>query len=259
MSERGVSVETVAALGLDVVKRVDVERLLEPAAEHAGGAGEELSAHQATVARNVAISHATIPSAFAVVKVSMVEPARRQRSEGERNGAVVGLPELVIRAVARQLDAYPNCFATVSTDLRVTRAKTADVGVTIDVGTGLYVPVVRDAARLDLADIATHLARLRLRAMRGTIKADDLTGARITLSLQTDPDIVLARPIVFPGQTCALALCSTQRELHLDDNGQVGWHEFFHLGLAYDHRLINGREATSFLTAIRSALQTPES
>ncbi len=129
--------------------------------------------------------------------------------------------------------------------------------MTIDVGRGLFVPVIRDTDQLDLAGIAAALMNFRVRAMRRTMTDDDLNGGCITLTLHLEPGVVLARPVVFPGQTCALSLCAQQRELRLDSAGQVTCHEYFHLGIAYDHRVINGADAIRFLAAIRDELESP--
>jgi 2-oxoglutarate dehydrogenase E2 component (dihydrolipoamide succinyltransferase) len=260
MEEHGVDVATVRALGRDVVKAADVQTVVESSAPTSESSSPEgLSPHQAAVARTVSVSHATIPPAFLAIKVPLQPLERHRRRIADAAKAFVGLPELVIKAVAGRFAAFPNCFAGLSEDLRVRRTAQADIGVTIDVGTGLFVPVIRDAARLTEPEIAAELARQRLRAARRTVRAEDLTGGAITVTIHGEPDIVLAGPIVFPGQSCALAMCGAQQELRIGADGSVEVHEYFLLSLSYDHRLINGREAMAFLTAVRSALAEPES
>jgi 2-oxoglutarate dehydrogenase E2 component (dihydrolipoamide succinyltransferase) len=169
----------------------------------------------------------------------------------------VGTAEVVIGVVARLRAEHPHCFATVTDDLTVRPARRSDIGVTIDVGTGLFVPVLREADRLTTAEIAAALMRFRARAVRRTMRNEDLAGACLTLTLQTEPDLILAQPIVFPGQTCALSLCATQQELRLDPDGSVRAHPYFHLGLAYDHRVLNGRDAAAFLSDVKRELERP--
>jgi 2-oxoglutarate dehydrogenase E2 component (dihydrolipoamide succinyltransferase) len=244
IAEHGIAPADVTALGIEVVRLADVEGLGGAAPETRG---EPLSTHQATVARNVSLSHAAIPAAFVMTKVDLPPVAGSPE--------VAGLPELVVKAVAGQKTSFENCFSSLTDDHRVLRAGGAHIGVTVDAGAGLYVPVIRDADKRDLREIAAELTRQRVRALRRTVRAEDLTGAAITVSINTDPGIVLARPIVFPGQSCAVAVCAPQRELQLDENGAVVQAEYFLLGLAYDHRVINGREAMAFLAAVRADLR----
>ncbi|WP_157746433.1 2-oxo acid dehydrogenase subunit E2 [Micromonospora inositola] len=78
------------------------------------------------------------------------------------------------------------------------------------------------------------------------------------VSLHTEPDVVLAGPIVFPGQTCVLAIGGTHDELALDATGQVVARKFVNLSAVYDHRVVNGREAVAFLQAVKAALEAPD-
>ncbi|MFC7644143.1 2-oxo acid dehydrogenase subunit E2 [Streptosporangium lutulentum] len=121
-------------------------------------------------------------------------------------------------------------------------------------GEGLYVPVVRDTG--SLRGIADTLMRYRLAATEGDFREQDLAGATIAVTLHTDADIVLAIPLIFPGTVCALAITSPQRELVLGEDGAVTARTVANIGLAYDHRLINGRDASRFLAALRSELES---
>jgi 2-oxoglutarate dehydrogenase E2 component (dihydrolipoamide succinyltransferase) len=255
MEKHGVELAAVRGLGRDVIKEADVRALISPATspEPAG-----LSTHQAAVARTVSLSHATIPPAFLAIKVPLQPLERRRRRIAAAAEAFIGLPELVVKAIAGRHTAFPDCFAGLTDDLQIRRAAQPDVGVTVDVGTGLFVPVIRDAARLTEQEIAAELARQRLRALRRAIRAEHLTGGAITLTIHSEPDIVLAGPIIYPGQSCALAMCGAQQELRMAADGRVEAYEYFLLSLSYDHRLINGREAMAFLTAVRAELAASE-
>ncbi|MGH3158038.1 MAG: 2-oxo acid dehydrogenase subunit E2, partial [Streptosporangiaceae bacterium] len=263
MDTHGVTSEAVAGLGKKLIRRADVESLLgasvKPGAEAAGaeGAGAEgqsrpLPAHQLAVARVVSRSHATIPPAFTVIKVVADEMLRLQRAETAR---FIGIPEQVIKAVAQAAGEFPDCLAGIGDDLTITPATSVDIGVTIDVGNGLYVPVLRAADTLTVADIAGRMMYFRARLLRGRLSEQDLGPASIVLALHQSPGIVLAQPIIYPGQACTLSLAALDQELRLGPEGQVSEHSYFYLGLSYDHRVINGRQAAAFLTAIRDRLQ----
>lgn len=253
IEKHDIDMATVAALGLRVVKESDVAALAGAAGDPARTA---LSPHQRAVATAVSLSHAVIPAAFTVIKVSATALKHRQSTAGASAGAFIGLPELFVQSLAPLSAAFPRFFATVADDLSLEFSATADIGITIDTGTGLYVPVIRDAGALDVSALAARLMSFRVSAMRRTFHDSDLDGARITVSLHTDPGIVLAQPIVFPGQVCTLSMSALHPELRLDATGAIETHEFFTVGIAYDHRVVNGRDAVLFLSALRDALES---
>jgi 2-oxoglutarate dehydrogenase E2 component (dihydrolipoamide succinyltransferase) len=156
----------------------------------------------------------------------------------------VGLAELFVREVALLREDFPRFFASVDDDGRgAVLAEAAHIGVTVDLGEGLYVPCVRDAADRTLGEIATQLMSYRIAATKGTFRERDLVGANFVVTLHTDADVVLAVPFVLPGTVCALAVTSPA-------DGSAA-----NIGLAYDHRLINGRDASLFLHALRTSME----
>ncbi|MFI7053550.1 2-oxo acid dehydrogenase subunit E2 [Streptosporangium canum] len=273
MDALGVTVAQVTALGLPIVRRGDVERLAGSAGTppatggHAGAdgphgqAGEAgsggaagthpLSRVQRAVARAVTTSHGTIPAAYTAVKFDVGPLLARTRGLSREVRRPVGLAELFVQAVAALHPAFPLFFASVDGD-RARPAEAPRVGVTFDMGQGLYVPVVHDTG--SLREIADTLMRYRLAATEGDFRERDLTGANIAITLHTDADVILAIPFVFPGTVCALAITSPQPEVVLGEDGAVTTRTVANIGLAYDHRLINGRDAALFLAALRMEL-----
>ncbi|MBE1583429.1 2-oxo acid dehydrogenase subunit E2 [Nonomuraea angiospora] len=252
IDEHGVDPARIRALGKKVIKRADVLALLETGT----GDAQPLPPVQRAVAAAVTRSHQTIPAAFTAVKLDAGPAIARARALGKEARALIGLPELLVAAVASLHGQFPMCFAEpVGADPLAVRPSTApNVGVTVDVGHGLYVPVLRDAGRLSVKEIAERLAAYRTKAAQGAFREDDLAGGNIVVTLHTDTAVLLAVPIVFPGQTCALSLCAPQHEFALDPAGNVVKRTTVTLGLAFDHRLVNGREAAMFLNAIRKAI-----
>ncbi|MFJ2033352.1 2-oxo acid dehydrogenase subunit E2 [Streptosporangium sp. NPDC087985] len=252
MDERGISMERVRALGKKVIRRTDLESL------DADGSGLiELSRAQRRVAEVVVRSHRDIPSVFTVMRIDVTDALVFARQETRRLRVLIGVPELLVAATGRLLDRFPLCFATPVDGHRARRAASADVGVTIDVGRGMSVPVVRDAGRRPLGEIARDLARFRQTALNGTFRESDLRGGTIMVTLHTDAAVVMAVPIVFPGQTCALSLTAPRPEVVETRDGGFTVRKMINLGLAYDHRYVNGRESAEFLGALRTALETP--
>lgn len=124
-------------------------------------------------------------------------------------------------------------------------------------GKGLFTPVVRDADQRSVAEIAEVMMGMRIKAIQDGFRAADLTGGTVLLALNNDPDISLATPIIFPGNTCAVSLAGTRDELFADPAGGVGVRRVAALGVAYDHRVINGRDAARFLRALRQRVEAP--
>ncbi|MEV4110300.1 2-oxo acid dehydrogenase subunit E2 [Nonomuraea sp. NPDC049695] len=264
IDELGIDAARVRALPVKVVRRADVERLgtsdpptvqapVPRAGATAAGEGPSgtslraLSGNQRAVGRTVSLSHRTIPAAYAAIKVDVGRATTAARELTRRLRKLVGLPDLLIAAVARLHEDFPLCFATLLDESTAAVPDSPHVAVTIDLGTGLYVPVIKDAHRKTVEEIAGELAGFRKSAQHGGFRQEQLDGGNIVVTLHHDPDIVMAVPIVFPGQACALALTSPQRE---------GERTVAVVGLAYDHRLVNGRDAVLFLQALKEALET---
>lgn len=255
LDELGLDPELVRELGVKVVRRADVERLAarergSAAPEEPRGQVRSLPKHQQAVARTVALSHRTIPAGYTAIRVDVGAALQRARDVTRRARKLVGLPDLLVQAVACLHDDFPLFFARLVDDTTAELAERAHVGVTIDLGTGLYIPVIRDASGKALEEVAEELAGFRRLAQHGGFREEHLSGGNITVTLHHDADIVMAIPIVFPGQACALALTSPQRD---------GDRTVAAIGLAYDHRLLNGRDVVLFLQALKERLEAPES
>ncbi|MFI6481985.1 2-oxo acid dehydrogenase subunit E2 [Nonomuraea sp. NPDC050663] len=238
MAERGISLEEVHALGKKVVTTDD----LDPDLIH-------LSRTQRRVAAVVEESHAAIPAAFTAMRVDVTDALAHARVLSRRDRVLIGVPELVVKAAGSLVGEFPLCFATPVNGRTARRADAAHVGVTVDLGNGMFVPVLRDATGRPTAELAADLAQHRRTALNGTFTEADLSGANILLALHPDDGVILATPIVYPGHTCALSLTAPRQEA---DGRRV-----VTLGLAYDHRFLNGRDAAAFLGALAATLRAP--
>ncbi|WP_369374982.1 2-oxo acid dehydrogenase subunit E2 [Streptomyces sp. cg36] len=215
----------------------------------------ELSTHQRAIATVVSESLRTIPTSFTVLRIRVDAAEARAAELTRETEAAIGLPELLISELAGLREKFPAFFSTYHEDGTISLADASHIGVTVDVGNGLYIPVVRDAEGLSVAEVADLLEDFRFSALRGSFRGSDLAGAAITLSLNNDEDVLLTQPIVFPGQTCMLSLGGTQDVVRLTADGAAMTIRQVHLGLAFDHRVVNGREAVLFLRALKSALE----
>ncbi|MED7923535.1 2-oxo acid dehydrogenase subunit E2 [Nonomuraea sp. LP-02] len=283
MDELGIGEDAVRALGRKIIRRDDVTALAQPARARPAGAqpapvepapvesapvgsapsdpdAEEiiLPVSQRRVADVVARAHREVPAAYTVVKVDVEDALRLGRELTPALRTLIGLPELLVKAVAGLAGRFELLFATPVGPGRVRRSSTAHVGVTMDVGKGLFVPVVHDATGRTLREISRTLMAYRMAALRGGLREEELSGGNITLTLHNESTVTLAVPIVFPGQLCALSLAAPQQEL-VPAEGPAGFavRHTVHLGLAYDHRYVNGHDAIVFLDALRAALEAP--
>lgn len=247
LDELGIPRARAYELGIRVVRRADVEALADAPRT------QPLSRVQQAVGRAVSTSHSTIPAAYTAVKMDVGRALAHAAELTRQVKRPIGLAEIFVGAVAGLHERFPLFFAALDGD-RARLSSSAHVGVTVDLGNGLYVPVVRDAAALGMKELATRLMEFRLAAMEARFRPEDLDGANIAITLHTDPDVCLAIPFVFPGQVCALAVTAPQPELVLDDAGAVAARTVANIGLAYDHRLINGRDAAAFLNALKEDL-----
>jgi 2-oxoglutarate dehydrogenase E2 component (dihydrolipoamide succinyltransferase) len=268
MDAHGITEDRVRALGISLVRRADIEALISAAPISAapisaapisaaqpdtGPPARPLTPVQRGMSATVTRSWQTIPAAYTAVTVEVGPALDRAKRLTRELRTLVGLPELLIQAIGRAHGEFPEMFAEL--DGQEVRPRDPHVALTIDLGSGLYTPVVRDADKLTLKEISATAMRLRMTAMRGTFTTDDLSGSTILLALNTDTVAVVAVPIVFPSHACAVSLCAPRPELTLADDGTVVQRTVTTLGLAYDHRLVTGRDALRFLTALRDALE----
>ncbi|HEV2377420.1 MAG TPA: 2-oxo acid dehydrogenase subunit E2 [Streptosporangiaceae bacterium] len=249
----GVSSEQLRSLGKRIVRAADVEALLEK-----GGQTQPsiLSPRQEAIARVVARSHASIPDAFAAVAVYCDEVLARLQELNTADGPQIGLPEVAVATLGRLRPHFPVFFASFGdTGQLVVPEGDTHIGVTIDVGTGLFVPVIRNAGGRSAADVADDLMDFRVKAMRTAFRTEDLRDGQLTLSLHMEPDVLVAVPLVLPPQVCIVSLGSVRTEVVLDEAGLPRQRSYLTVGLTYDHRVINGRDAMRFLAAFKSAVE----
>jgi 2-oxoglutarate dehydrogenase E2 component (dihydrolipoamide succinyltransferase) len=216
----------------------------------------EIDRVQRGVAAVVTLSHREIPAASLVMKVPVDGALGRARLLMTETRQIVGLPELLIGAIAAAREPFPLAFAERIDDRTARVRPGAHVAVTVDLGNGLYLPVLRDAQAATTQQIAEWLAGARQQASKAAFRAEELTGANIMLSLHTEPDVVFATPLIFPGHACVVSLGGVQEEARAV-RGEILSARFVHLGLAYDHRIINGRLAIAFCRRLKETLEKP--
>ena len=160
-----------------------------------------------------------------------------------------------VKACAEALKRYPIINASIDRN-DILFHDFYDIGIAVSSPRGLVVPVLRDAQKLGLAEIELAIADFGDRAGNGNLGIDDLTGGTFTITNGGVFGSMLSTPILNPPQSAILGMHKIQdRPVAL--NGEVVIRPMMYIALSYDHRIIDGADAVSFLVAIKETLEDP--
>ncbi|MFA7461359.1 MAG: 2-oxoglutarate dehydrogenase complex dihydrolipoyllysine-residue succinyltransferase [Trueperaceae bacterium] len=173
----------------------------------------------------------------------------------KKYGVRLGFMSFFVKAAIDALKMIPQLNAEIrGTD--IVYKNYYDIGVAVSTQKGLVVPVLRDADRLSFADTEKAIADFGQRAMKNRLKPDELQGGTFTISNGGVFGSLLSTPIVNPPQSGVLGMHSIQqRPVAL--NGEVVIRPMMYLAMTYDHRMVDGREAVTFLKRIKEAIENP--
>ncbi|MFZ9746408.1 MAG: 2-oxoglutarate dehydrogenase complex dihydrolipoyllysine-residue succinyltransferase [Opitutaceae bacterium] len=230
-----------------------------PAAAAARQTRRKLSPLRARLAqRLVAAQHqAAMLTTFNEVDMSAVMAlrARYQDEFVKRHGLKLGFMSFFTKAVVHALREVPAVNAQLDGETLVENHY-YDVGVAVSTDRGLMVPVVRGCDQLGLAEVEKAIADAAKRAREGRITLADLEGGVFTITNGGVFGSMLSTPIINPPQSAILGLHAIN-ERPVAVNGQVVIRPMMYLALSYDHRLIDGREAVTFLVKVKQAIEDP--
>ena len=220
---------------------------------------EPMSRLRKTIASRLiqAQHNAAILTTFNEVDLYEVKALRtRYRDAFEKaHGVRLGFMSFFVKACVEALKRFPIINAAVE-DTDILYHDYYDIGIAVSSPRGLVVPVLRDAERLGLAEIETSIAAFGDRARSGALSLDDLTGGTFTITNGGVFGSMLSTPILNPPQSAILGMHKIQdRPVVLDD--AIVIRPMMYLALSYDHRIIDGADAVSFLVAIKEALEDP--
>ncbi len=212
------------------------------------------------ISRNLveAQQQAALLTTFNEADMTAVIGLRRQHSEGflERHGVKLGFMAFFVRAVVDALQTVPAVNARIEGSEIVYR-KYQDIGIAVGGGRGLVVPVLRNAEIMSFADIERAINDFAIRAQRNKIEISELRGGTFTISNGGIYGSMLSTPIVNPPQSGILGMHAIQdRPVALD--GKVVIRPMMYLALTYDHRIVDGRGAVTFLKRIKNLVENPE-
>jgi 2-oxoglutarate dehydrogenase E2 component (dihydrolipoamide succinyltransferase) len=173
----------------------------------------------------------------------------------EKHGVRLGFMSFFVKAAVAALNDFPLVNARID-GKDIVYHGSCDIGVAIGGGKGLVVPVLRRAERMSFAGIEKKIGELADKAKKNSLTMEELQGGTFTISNGGIYGSMLSTPIVNPPQSAILGLHAiTDRPVAID--GEIRIRPIMYLALSYDHRIIDGREAVSFLKSIKARIEEP--
>ncbi|MFJ4145484.1 2-oxoglutarate dehydrogenase complex dihydrolipoyllysine-residue succinyltransferase [Pseudomonas sp. NPDC089734] len=215
---------------------------------------------RATVAKRLveAQSNMAMLTTFNEVDMTEVMALRSKYKdlfEKSHNGVRLGFMSFFVKAATEALKRFPAVNASIDGSDIVYHGY-ADIGVAVSSDRGLVVPVLRNAELMSLAEIEGGIATFGKKARDGKLSMDEMTGGTFTITNGGTFGSMMSTPIVNPPQAAILGMHNIlQRPMAI--NGQVVIRPMMYLALSYDHRLIDGKEAVTFLVTIKNLLEDP--
>lgn len=200
---------------------------------------------------------AALLTTFNEIDMSAVMALRQQYQDRfqERHHAKLGLMSFFVKATVEALGEVPQLNAEVR-GTQIVYRNYFDIGIAVSGGRGLVVPVLRDAQRMSFAEIELAIASFAQRAKENQIRPEDLQGGTFSITNGGVFGSLLSTPIVNPPQSGVLGLHVIQ-DRPVAVGGQVVIRPMMYVALTYDHRIVDGREAVTFLRRVRELVEAP--
>jgi 2-oxoglutarate dehydrogenase E2 component (dihydrolipoamide succinyltransferase) len=212
-----------------------------------------------TVARRLkeAQNTAAMLTTFNDVDMTAVMAARAKYKDlfAEKHGIRLGFMSFFVKAAVLALHDVPAVNGSIDGEEIVYRDY-ADISIAVSAPQGLVVPVLRDAQSMAFADIEKTVADFGKRAKEGTLTLEEMQGGTFTISNGGVFGSLLSTPIINPPQSAVLGMHRIEERPVVRD-GAIVARPMMYLALSYDHRLIDGREAVTFLVRMKEALEDP--
>jgi pyruvate dehydrogenase E2 component (dihydrolipoamide acetyltransferase) len=221
---------------------------------------EKMTRMRQTIARNMLASHQTIPQLtnFDDVDVTDLERIRKEsQKDYDAQGVKLTTLPFLVKALAVALKNHPIINASVSDEgTEIIYKEYVNVGIAVDTEKGLIVPVLRDADRKNIPQIARELVEIADAARNGTFKVEDLRGGTFTISNLGAIGGTYSTPIINPPEA-AILLIGRSRMLPQWIDGAFQPRLMMPLSLSYDHRIVDGAAAQRFLNDVKGYLAHP--
>jgi len=235
-------------------------RPVPPAADGAREERVRLTRLRLTIARRLkeAQNAAAMLTTFNEVDMSAVIKLRGRCKEAfeKKHGAKLGFMGFFVKACCQALEDVPAVNAEIDGD-DIVYKHFCHIGVAVGTEKGLVVPVVRDADRLSIADIEKSIAAFGKKARDGALEIADLTGGTFTISNGGVYGSLMSTPILNAPQSGILGMHKIQ-ERPVVVEGKIEIRPMMYLALSYDHRIVDGKEAVTFLVRVKEIIEDPE-
>lgn len=200
---------------------------------------------------------AALLTTFNEVDMSAVMALRTKHRDNfeSKHGTRLGFMSFFVKAAVESLKAVPAVNAIIEGD-EIAYHDYCDVGIAVSSPRGLVVPILRDAHLMGFGEIEKTIRDFGERARSGSLTLDELTGGTFTITNGGVFGSLVSTPIVNPPQSAILGMHKIQ-ERPVVENGEVVGRPMMYLALTYDHRIIDGREAVTFLVGIKEGLEDP--
>jgi len=212
-----------------------------------------------TVAKRLVEAQHTMASltTFNEVDMAAVIALRKENQEAfqQRHGVKLGFMSFFVKAVIEALKTVPQLNAEIRGN-DIVYHHNYDIGVAIGGGKGLVVPPLRNAGRMSFAEVERAIADLAKRAQENKLKLEELSGGTFTISNGGIYGSMLSTPIINPPQSGILGLHAIQ-DRPVAREGQVVIRPMMFVALSYDHRIVDGREAVTFLKRVKELIESP--
>jgi 2-oxoglutarate dehydrogenase E2 component (dihydrolipoamide succinyltransferase) len=200
---------------------------------------------------------AALLTTFNEIDMSEVMSLRQKHKDAyqQRYGVKLGFMSFFVKAAVDALKLFPQVNAEVR-DPHVVYRNYYDIGIAVGGGKGLVVPILRNAEFMSFAEIEVAIGDFARRAADNKLKLDELQGGTFTISNGGVYGSLMSTPIVNPPQSGILGLHAIQ-DRPVARAGQVVIRPMMYIALTYDHRIVDGREAVSFLKRIKDTIEDP--
>jgi pyruvate dehydrogenase E2 component (dihydrolipoamide acetyltransferase) len=205
------------------------------------------------IARKMVAAKTRVPHALLVDEADvsgLLAERAKMREIGEREGVRITILPFIMKAVAGALRQHPALNASLDEDREeIVLKKKIDVGMAVDAGDGLVVPVVRNADEKSVIELGREIERLSAAAREGTLAPGDLAGGTFTISSVGSIGGLFSYPIINVPEAALLAAHKIVTRPVVRD-GEIVPREMMYLSLSFDHRIVDGGEATRFLNEV---------
>jgi pyruvate dehydrogenase E2 component (dihydrolipoamide acetyltransferase) len=220
-----------------------------------------LTTMRKTISKNMALSKALVPHAAVVHEIDVTKLVQfRSENNALAEGAGVHLTYMpfIIKALTLTLKEFPILNSSYDMDKEeLILKKYYNIGIAVDTPEGLMVPIVKDADKKGLLDIAKEVVSLSSGARNRTVQLDKLQNGTITITNYGAVGAVSGIPIIRYPEVAILGVGGIRKKPVVDENGDIAVRSIMNMTLCFDHRIVDGGEAGRFLSRLREYLENP--